>query len=597
MDFTGERMVPGKADQATELQHINRYEYAKELVKDMIVLDVACGEGYGSSILAETAKKVIGVDISKEAINQANRKYRKENLSFEVMDVENLTFSNDYFDAVVSFETIEHLERPYKFLKEVKRVLKPGGMFIVSTPNRDLASLGSPIPLNQFHKEEWTFEQFIRLLNHYFPNSKFIGQYAFYPWELHEIANPKDLFFIAIANKELASNIEMSDTSLTSIIILTRNNLDYTKKCIESIKKYTPEPYELIVVDNGSTDGTIEYLESLPDVKLIKNPTNLGFAMGNSMGIKEARGEYILLLNNDTIVTEGWLTRLISAAESDPSIGLVGPRSNYVAGVQLVKDVPYRDDMEAMREFARKWSLENAGKYEETFRVIGFCMLVKKDVIEKIGGFDPLYEMGNFEDDDFCIRAIRAGFKIKIAQDVFIHHYGSKTFTSEKIDYTSSMLRNWERFKKKWGIHKNWGLDRGYPILEVIRGGFDKDRHYVPLDFLPLSIPELRSKNYLAFFSEKPIRWFLEHFKEGEDVALLVYDNSDDKIYNKLVSLIGNLGFDPEHIPDILIYQERLSEFEKPRLLATVDGLLYTDNTDKEWYIWAERLGKEIIEL
>lgn len=112
LDFTGERMVPGKADKATELQHINRYNFAKELVKDMRVLDVACGEGYGSNMLAETAKEVIGVDISKEAIEQANEKYSKENLSFKVMDAEGLSFDDNYFDAIVSFETIEHLGRP-----------------------------------------------------------------------------------------------------------------------------------------------------------------------------------------------------------------------------------------------------------------------------------------------------------------------------------------------------------------------------------------------------------------------------------------------------------------------------------------------------
>ena len=125
--------------------------------------------------------------------------------------------------------------------------------------------------------------------------------------------------------------------SLTSIIILTRNNLEYTKMCLESIRRYTPEPHEIIVVDNGSTDGTIEYLEAQEDVKLIKNGLNLGFALGNNLGLREARGEYIVILNNDTVVTEGWLTKLINSAQSNPQVGIVGPRSNYVVGVQLVK--------------------------------------------------------------------------------------------------------------------------------------------------------------------------------------------------------------------------------------------------------------------
>ncbi|MGC8889892.1 MAG: methyltransferase domain-containing protein [bacterium] len=596
LDFTGERMVPGKADSATELQHINRYKFAKELVKGMSVLDVACGEGYGSNMLAETAKEVIGVDISKETIEQARRKYVKKNLCFKVMNAEELSFEDSYFDIVVSFETIEHLERPYKFLKEIKRVLKDGGLFIVSTPNRDLASLGSPIPLNKFHKEEWTLEQFKKLIDYYFPNSRLIGQYASYPWEVHEGVKPDDLFFIAVAKKE-GSNERVIKTSLTSIIILTLNNLEYTKKCIESIRKYTPEPYELIVVDNGSKDGTVEYLENQPDIKLVKNPTNVGFAMGNNMGMKLAKGDYVVILNNDTIVTQGWLTRFIACAESDPSVGIVGPRSNYVAGAQLIKNVSYGNDIDAMQEFARKWSLENSGKYDETVRVIGFCMLVKREVIEKIGGFDPLYESGNFEDDDFCIRAIRAGFKIKIAHDVFIHHYGSKTFTSEKINYTESMLKNWERFKRKWGIPSSWTLEKGIPILDLVRGGFDKNKFYVPIDITPIKIEGMRAKNFLARLNLATVKWFLDTYKLEDDVALILYEENSDSAYNKLLEVIEKLGYNSENVPDIIIYSNKLSKFEEPRLIASVDGIINTSQINEEWVEWARKLDKEIIDV
>lgn len=386
-------------------------------------------------------------------------------------------------------------------------------------------------------------------------------------------------------------------TSLTSIIILTLNNLEYTKRCIESIRKYTLEPYEIIVVDNGSKDGTIEYLESQADIKLIKNPTNLGFAMGNNIGMKEAKGDYIVVLNNDTIVTQGWLTRLIACAESDPSIGIVGPRSNYVAGIQIVKNVPYGNDMTAMQEFARKWSLENSGKYEETARVIGFCMLIKREVIEKIGGFDPLYESGNFEDDDLCVRAIRAGFKIMIAHDVFIHHYGSKTFTSEKIDYTESMLKNWERFKKKWNIPSNWTIDKGIPISEVIKGGFDRDKHYVPLDIVPLKVEGMRARNFLGRLNLATIKWFLNSYKIEDDVALILYEENPDSSYEKLLKIIENLGYKPETVPDIIIYSDKLSKFEEPRLISSVNGIINTTKIDKEWLEWARRLGKEIIEV
>lgn len=383
--------------------------------------------------------------------------------------------------------------------------------------------------------------------------------------------------------------------SLTSIIILTRNNLEYTKMCLESIRRYTPEPHEIIVVDNGSTDGTIEYLEAQEDVKLIKNGLNLGFALGNNLGLREARGEYIVILNNDTLVTEGWLTRLINSAQSNPQVGIVGPRSNYVVGVQLVKNVPYGDNMDAMQEFARQWSLENSGRYEEALRVIGFCMLVKREVIEKIGGFDPYYEAGNFEDDDFCIRAQRAGFKIRIAHDVFIHHFGSKTFQSENIDYRQVMLTNWERFKSKWELPRELPIERGYPIYELIQGGFDQDKHFVPLSIEPLSLEELRSQTYLSEFNTLTLRWFLSNFKPQDDVTLVIY-HPEEKAEEEVAKAIQELGYDIDKTPDILLYSHPLPENKIPSLVAAVDKVV-VDSDSSPFLIWAKYLNKEVVEI
>ncbi len=383
--------------------------------------------------------------------------------------------------------------------------------------------------------------------------------------------------------------------SLTSIIILTRNNLEYTKMCLESIRRYTPEPREIIVVDNGSTDGTIEYLEAQEDVKLIKNGLNLGFALGNNLGLREARGEYIVILNNDTVVTEGWLTRLINSAQSNPQVGIVGPRSNYVVGVQLVKNVPYGDNMDAMQEFARQWSLENSGRYEEALRVIGFCMLVKREVIEKIGGFDPYYEAGNFEDDDFCIRAQRAGFKIRIAHDVFIHHFGSKTFQSENIDYRQVMLTNWERFKSKWELPRELPIERGYPIYQLIQGGFDQDKHFVPLSIEPLSLEELRSQTYLSEFNTLTLRWFLSNFKPQDDVTLVIY-HPEEKAEEEVAKAIQELGYDIDKTPDILLYSHPLPENKIPSLVAAVDKVV-VDSDSSPFLIWAKYLNKEVVEI
>lgn len=242
----------------------------------------------------------------------------------------------------------------------------------------------------------------------------------------------------------------------TSIVIPCYNEISYTRLCVESLLAHTPEPVELIFVDNGSTDETSAYLDSLardlPGVRVLRNPVNRGFAAACNRGIAAATGDFILLLNNDTVVTRWWLSRLLAAATIDEKIGLVGPRSNCVAGPQVVENTPYGEDLAAMQRFAAGYALRNAGEGHETDFAIGFCLLIKRAVIDRIGGFDTRYGLGNFEDTDFCLRARVAGFRVWICNDVFIHHFGSRTFHGAGIDFKKLMKENEARFRAKWGV-------------------------------------------------------------------------------------------------------------------------------------------------
>ena len=273
---------------------------------------------------------------------------------------------------------------------------------------------------------------------------------------------------------------------LISIIILTHNQVEYTKKCIESIFTHTKEPFELIIVDNGSTDGTVEYLESevrgrRAEVRIIKNKENLGFAAGNNQGMATARGDYILLMNNDIVVTPNWLGRMISCAERDSKIGIVGPMSNYVTVPQLIKEVTYnKTNLDGLNDFAADISNRYTGNAKQLLRVVGFCMLIKRAVINKIGGMDGRYGLGNFEDDDFSLRATLAGFESWMAEDCFIHHFGNRTFIGAKIDYRESVHKNWEIFKEKWGMSKNIPYG-SYNFSDIVNKGFIPEEHYCPL--------------------------------------------------------------------------------------------------------------------
>jgi GT2 family glycosyltransferase/radical SAM superfamily enzyme YgiQ (UPF0313 family)/Tfp pilus assembly protein PilF/cyclopropane fatty-acyl-phospholipid synthase-like methyltransferase len=238
-----------------------------------------------------------------------------------------------------------------------------------------------------------------------------------------------------------------------SIIILTLNQIDYTKECIASIRKYTPEPHEIIFVDNGSTDDTVKWLRKLvhknSNYKLIQNKKNLGFSKGCNQGIEASSGEYILLLNNDVVVTEDWLLGMLECLNSAPVIGIVGPMTNNISGPQKLPIVNY-SSIDDLDEYSRAFRKKNRHRRIPNSRVVGFCMLFRRQLVEKIGLLDETFGSGNFEDDDFCLRALLAGYRNIIAGDVFIHHYGSRTFIGNGIDYGSSMRGNRRIFVEKW---------------------------------------------------------------------------------------------------------------------------------------------------
>ncbi|MFZ5906223.1 MAG: glycosyltransferase [Nitrospirota bacterium] len=272
---------------------------------------------------------------------------------------------------------------------------------------------------------------------------------------------------------------------LTSIIILAHNQWVQTEICLLSIERHTPEPHEIIVVDNGSTDETAENLPLFaaknPNLTIIRNTTNLGFAAGNNQGIAVARGEFIVLLNNDTIVTAGWLGRMLDVFRRHPETGVVGPMSNYVSGPQLIEHLQHNSIAE-IDSFAEHWSREHAGQSFPLYRVVGFCLLTARRVIEQIGGLDEQFGSGNFEDDDFCLRAALNGYQARVAQDVFIHHSGSQTFKALGIDFQASLFRNWELFKAKWGIPPDTPYGTAYQF---------PPRHVPPISlYAPLPLPE-----------------------------------------------------------------------------------------------------------
>ncbi|HEY0393487.1 MAG TPA: glycosyltransferase family 2 protein [Candidatus Elarobacter sp.] len=270
-------------------------------------------------------------------------------------------------------------------------------------------------------------------------------------------------------------------SGIASIVMLSWNAPEYTKVAVESIRAHTRYPHEIVIVDNGSDAPALAVLDELARdhaVRVVKNGRNLGFGQGMNVGMAHARGDVVVILNNDVVVTDGWLEDLVGALETRRTVACSAPRSNRVASEQLV--AAQYADLTAMHRFAADRRRAHRGRGYLAQRVVGFCLCLDRAAIEDVGGFDPLYGLGNYEDDDLCVRLRGAGWEIFVCDDVFIHHFGSVSFKANALDYRAHMQRNWDAFCTKWGMPPA-PLSTEYDIRSLARPGFDPDVHFVPL--------------------------------------------------------------------------------------------------------------------
>lgn len=274
----------------------------------------------------------------------------------------------------------------------------------------------------------------------------------------------------------------MLQNKKTSIIILTYNNLDYNIICLESIRKYTTdETYEIIIVDNNSTDGTREWLKEQNDIKLILNDENVGFPKGCNLGIDASEKDNdILFLNNDTKATPRWLDNLKICLYSDDKIGATSSITNYCSNYQSI-GVPYID-MDGMIEFANKNNVSSSDKWEQKTRLVAFCMLIKREVINEIGKFDEIFTPGNYEDDDLCMRVINAGYKLMLCNDSFIHHFGSTSFKKNHDKFSNVLRINAQRFEEKWGFNSNSKSLISFNVIDRINEKNEKELNILEFD-------------------------------------------------------------------------------------------------------------------
>ncbi len=334
---------------------------------------------------------------------------------------------------------------------------------------------------------------------------------------------------------------QCNQKELCSIVILSYNQVDYTKQCLESIRKYTVYPYEIIVVDNGSDVETVEYLRKQQDILLVRNEENRGFAGGCNQGIEMSSGKYIMLLNNDTIVTKNWLNNMVELLESNSEIAMVGPLTNSTVGKQMI-NVPYGNDMEAMQKFAENISSNRRSRPWKTLRLVAFCLLIRRSHINEIGMLDDNFKIGNYEDDDYCIRTLLAHKSMFICRNSFIHHFMNISFNKNNLPREEIMLTNKIKLENKWNgmdwnhhaVTNEWLLQHtleqeGYDILHIGCG----------LGTLSIELKDRNPVSYVVGIEEHSIRkeianWYWDEFYDWDNKMNFIHLLNEKK-FNTII--------------------------------------------------------------
>jgi len=260
------------------------------------------------------------------------------------------------------------------------------------------------------------------------------------------------------AELDPARRVQYDAAPRASILVVTYNNLALTRLCLASIQRAAGAlPFEVIVVDNASTDGTQAWLRqtaarALLPLTVVENAHNAGFAAGNNEAARRARGDVLVFLNNDCVVVDGWLEALVAHLDRDRSLGLLGPVTNSGGNGEAQLGTRYAD-LDGMRAFAAEYTRAHAGVVDDVPMLALFCAAMTRERFAAAGGLDERYGRGLFEDDDLALAVRRRGWRVALARDVFVHHYGGASFSRlPPGEYLRLWWQNRRAYERKWGV-------------------------------------------------------------------------------------------------------------------------------------------------
>lgn len=253
---------------------------------------------------------------------------------------------------------------------------------------------------------------------------------------------------------------------MTSLIIPVYDALPQVRACLESLRRNTHAPHEIIVIDNGSQLDTARYLGSLRGIRLITNKRNLGFSRAINQGMRAARGRYLAWINSDIIASPQWLEAMLDHLQQQEDLAAVGPLTNRIAGPQA--DITGARQLKARPRdidvFGSLWSMAHRGEWREVHRLTGFCFVLKRRAFESVGLLDERFGLGCYEDYDYCLRLRQAGFRLAVARDSFVYHHEHASFKTS-ADHSFMVERNRQVFIDKWCARALDFIDHLDPVL------------------------------------------------------------------------------------------------------------------------------------
>lgn len=411
------------------------------------ILDVGCAYGsLGAALKKRQDCRVTGVEIEHDKAKEAKTKL--DEVSFTDIEKTGINGLGDPFDCIIFADVLEHLKDPWATLKNAADSLKPDGLVIASIPN-----IAHPQILIRLHCDLFKHESFgIMDVSHlrFFTKTTIFQLFAYANLKIKSITpcpnaeNPITYLVKAIKAKN------SPEKNATTIVIPHCQDLEMLKRAVGSIVKNTSSPHRLIVVTNGAQEETIKWLRDQDNVITIENKHRLGFPIAVNLAMAIVETDYFSICNDDIYVTPDWLHHMVDCMNSDKDMGIVGPTSNYVSGPQQITTEKYNSNT-TLETTAIAYHLAHLNKKKLHPRIVFFCVLIKKAVLDKVGILDEVFSPGNFEDDDYCIRARKAGFQNAIDLSTFIHHEHSATWSKNKKEYGEVMQRNLKKLQDKWG--------------------------------------------------------------------------------------------------------------------------------------------------